>query len=296
MLAKNMQAIPKKLRNFFSVLIVLIVASVFLAVYLIDLVSLTLTLIGVGVAVALGAAWFLLGHTHHRLASNVFMFSLLGFALAFLLVTTLFSYGFIYSLSGPIVPYVSYPAILDASLGSYFNALVQSPQFSLLQTIHSKTIVFQELEVVTSYSNAPGGLQWVFYMGDLNCKLEIGQSGGKPYEYYIINWVKDPIPQDYPSSQVINLSFAQIDSIGLHWFYNQSISEYVNATGALPTITDLRLDITYDSVGSYQGIVLFFEGIKQGYDQLGNKVYPTVFQVEFQPNGTILASENSPGM
>jgi hypothetical protein len=95
---------------------------------------------------------------------------------------------------------------------------------------------------------------------------------------------------------VINLSFAQIDSIGLHWFYNQSISEYVNATGAVPTITDLRLDITYDSVGSYRGIVLFFEGIKQGYDQNGNKVYPTVFQVEFQPNGTILASENSPGM
>jgi hypothetical protein len=65
-------------------------------------------------------------------------------------------------------------------------------------------------------------------------------------------------------------------------------------TGSKPTIAFLTLDAGFDNVGNYQGITLLMTAQKTGQDNFGHTVYPGVFNVEFQPNGTILSSNNQP--
>ena len=153
---------------------------------------------------------------------------------------------------------------------------------------------------MTTYSNSPGGiggLEWTFYTGDVRSNTFISQSGGKPYTYGLVNRFRIySLPQNYPSNQEITESFNQIDSLGLHWFYDQAIGEYQNATGAKPAITDLRLVVALNNMDNYHGITLLMTGVKAGHDNLGNKIYPTVFAVEFQPSGNILSSTNTPGV
>ena len=207
---------------------------------------------------------------------------------------------YLFHLSGPTVPQISFPNVLESSLTQQLQNLQQSTSFRFLQAEHFGTLTFQDLTIRTTYSNSPGGIggfEWTFYTGDVKCKTFIGQSSGKPYTYGLVGVFRSySLPQSYPSNQEIAESFNQIDNRGLHWFYDQAVGEYQNATGAEPVISDLRLNVAFNNVGNYQGITLLMTGTKAGHDNFGNKIYPTVFAVEFQPDGTVLSTKNNPGV
>ena len=84
------------------------------------------------------------------------------------------------------------------------------------------------------------------------------------------------VPQNYPSNQEITNSFELIDSLGLHWFYNQAVGEYQNATGGKPITDVLTLDVGFDNVSNYQGITLIVTAEKAGQDNFGTK-FTTAF-------------------
>jgi hypothetical protein len=255
----------------------------------------TIVLILIGVTIALGLTWLLLRTKSNNNIVKTFKYALIALAIFALAFESAGIY--LFNFSGPLVPQISFPSVLDTSLAPQLQNLEQSISFRFLQAEHLGTLTFQDLTIVTTYSNAPGGLDWTFYARDVRCKTQIGQSGGKPYSYLLVNLFRSySLPQDYPSNQEITESFNQIDSLGLHWFYDQAILEYQNATGAKPAITDLRLVIAFNNVGNYQGITLLMTGQKAGHDNFGNKIYPTVFAVEFQPNGNILSTRNTPGV
>ena len=195
--------------------------------------------------------------------------------------------------AGPIVPTASYPEILDASLSSYLQTLESSPSFQFHQLEHFGTLIFESLNIHSTYSNSPqGGVNWAFYAGDIKTRLTVGQSSGNPYYFSVSHFYRDyDLPNGYPSHEQILNDFNQIDSLGLNWFYNQAVLEYQNATGQQPNNTELNLDLAFDSVDSYQGITLTLTGVRASQDSSGAKIFPTVFVVEFQPNGTILSSK-----
>ena len=255
----------------------------------------TIVFILIGVTITVGLTWFLLRTRNNNNIIRTFKYALIALAIFVLAFESAGIY--LFHFSGPLVPQVSFPSVLDSSLTLQLQNLEQSTSFRFLQAEHFGTLTFQDLTIVTTYSNAPGGLDWTFYAGDVRCKTSIGQSGGKPYSYLLVKVFRTySLPQNYPSNQEITESFNQIDSLGLHWFYDQAIEEYQNATGAKPAITDLRLVVAFNNVGNYQGITLLMTGVKAGHDNFGNKIYPTIFAVEFQPNGNVLSTRNTPGV
>ena len=255
----------------------------------------TIVFILIGVTIAVGLTWLLLRTRNNNNIVKTFKYALIALAIFVLAFESAGIY--LFHFSGPLVPQVSFPSVLDSSLTLQLQNLEQSTSFRFLQAEHFGTLTFQDLTIVTTYSNAPGGLDWTFYAGDVRCKTSIGQSGGKPYSYLLVKVFRSySLPQDYPSNQEITESFNQIDSLGLHWFYDQAIGEYQSATGAKPVITDLRLVVAFNNVGNYQGITLLMTGLKAGHDNFGNKIYPTIFAVEFQPNGNVLSTRNTPGV
>ena len=255
----------------------------------------TIVFILIGVTIALGLTWLLLRTKYNNNIVKTFKYALIALAIFVLAFESAGIY--LFNFSDPLVPQVSFPSVLDSSLTLQLQNLEQSTSFRFLQAEHFGTLTFQDLTIVTTYSNAPGGLQWTYYAGDVKGKTFIGQSGGKPYTYGLVNVFRTySLPQNYPSNQEITESFNQIDSLGLHWFYDQAIGEYQNATGAKPTITDLRLVVAFNNVGNYQGITLLMTGLKAGHDNFGNKIYPNIFTVEFQPNGNVLTTRNTSGV
>ncbi len=255
----------------------------------------TIVFILIGVTIAVGLTWLLLRTRNNNNIVKTFKYALIALAIFVLAFESAGIY--LFHFSGPLVPQVSFPSVLDSSLTLQLQNLEQSTSFRFLQAEHFGTLTFQDLTIVTTYNNGQGGFDWTFYAGDVNRKTSIGQRGGKPYSYLLVNVFRSySLPQDYPSNQEITESFNQIDSLGLHWFYDQAIGEYQNATGAKPVITDLRLVVAFNNVGNYQGITLLMTGLKAGHDNFGNKIYPTIFAVEFQPNGNVLSTRNTPGV
>ena len=195
---------------------------------------------------------------------------------------------------GPTVPQVGYPEVLNVSLSSLLQNVVQSPSFRFIETEHFGTLTFESLSIHTTYSNAPqGGVNWDFWAGDTQSRLMVGQSSGNAYSYSSLGIGRGyPLPNHYPSDEQIAETFSQIDALGLNWFYDQAVLQYQNSTGHKPVLTALTLDLGYDSVGSYQGIVFTITALKEGRDDFGTKIYPMVFKVEFQPDGTILSAKH----
>jgi energy-coupling factor transporter transmembrane protein EcfT len=286
---KENKPLHKPKTSFFWVIPFVII--LFFYLFLFNSQASTLGYILIGITAAISISFMALRKSSHKRIVKFFKYVLIGIALFVLVFTNLGLY--LFNFAGPIVPQVNDSNILDISLTQNLQTLEQSTSFRFLQTTHFGTLTLEDLSIHSFYSNAPGGLMWTFNAGDVKNKMEIGQSGGAPYFYDLIPH-RDSLPQNYPSNEQISNSFNQIDSLGLHWFYNQAVAEYQNATGTKPTVAHLTLDVGFDNVSNYQGITLLITAQKTGQDNFGHTVYPGVFKVEFQPNGTILSSNNHP--
>jgi hypothetical protein len=282
----------RKLKMQILNVIVVLLGSFFIGQLLINQFS-TLSIILVAVLSAVLIVSLVFGLKKHKRAK---LFGII--AIVFTVFTMVFSaLGFYFThFSGPVVPQVSYPNTLNTPLTTHLQTLQQSAGFQFLEAEHFGTVTFTALTIHSTFSNAPqGGIDWDFYAKDTNSRLMVGQSSGKPYNYIAMGYVKgQPLPGYYPSGEQTTEAFSKFDSLGLHWFYDQAVSEYHKATGYDANATALTLEIIYDDAGDYSGLVLVITGTIESHDNFGNKVYPMVFKYEFEPNGVVLSANNYP--
>ena len=288
---KEKKPSSKRKLSVFSIIAIIVIVDFYMFSFIFQFSTLEIILLVVTLAFA--ASWLLVRRMTHK---NIIKFLKYGVAFCLLFVVIFTSAGFyLFYTSGyppTNVPQITYPNILDASLTQYLQSLQQSTSFRFLQAEHFGSITFAQLAIRTSYSNAPeGGLTWTFYAEDVKTKITIGETSGKPYSTDSFSPLsRMPFPQNLPSSQDVNQVFNRIDSLGLRWFYNRAVEVYQNETAATPTITDLGVDVAFGNLENYQGITLVLTGLNASHDNFGNKIYPTVFKVEFQPNGSMLSA------
>lgn len=249
----------------------------------------TIEIILIIVTLTFASSVLLFKRTSHKSINK-----LLKYCLIFILVFVVSFTGvefYLFNTSGyppTYVPQLTYPNILNASLTQYLQSVEQSKSFRFLQAEHLGSITFSGLILRTSGS---GWLMWTFHAEDINVRITVGQDAGYPYYINPGNPFRNPVfPQNYPSAQNIRESFEQIDTLGLHWFHDRTIEVYQNKTGTKPVITNLGVDIAFNNQDNYEGITILLTAFNSSYDNFGNKVSPTVFRVEFQPNGTLLST------
>jgi hypothetical protein len=249
----------------------------------------TLQIMLITVTAAFAFSALLFRRTSHHIISKI-----LKYSLAFILVFVVSFNGvgiYLFNTSGyppTYVPQLTYPDILNASMTQYLQSVEQSASFRLLQAEHLGSVAFGGLILRTSGS---GWLMWTFHAEDTNVRITIGQSSGVQYYTdpgYLFH--QQSLPQNYPSAQSIRQSFDQIDALGLRWFHDRALEAYQNKTGTKPVITNLGVDIAFNNQDNYEGITILLTAFNSSYDNFGNKVSPTVFRVEFQPNGTLLST------
>ena len=284
---------PDRKRQF-SILryIVIVFVGGFFLLQLLNSQFSTLSIILFGTIVALLVIFLVLGIKRHG-RTKLFGKIVTGFTVA---VIVFGAVGYFSQFYGPTVPQVGDSNILNTPLTSHLQTLQQSAGYQFINAAHFGTLTFEDLTMHSTFSNAPqGGVDWNFHAGDTKSRLMIGQTSGKPYYYSSTSYSKGhPLPDYYPSDEQTTKVFSQIDSLGLNWFYEQAVSQYQNATGNKPASTALTLYVGYDSVEGYSGIVLSITGKRESLDNYGAKVYPLIFEVEFQPNGTIIHATNLP--
>jgi hypothetical protein len=83
----------------------------------------------------------------------------------------------------------------------------------------------------------------------------------------------------HPQALTAKEAFAQIDALGLQWFYNRALEIAQNRTGGVPKIDALSFTMTYESNGNYEGITLLLIGSLNGGSTL---------IADFEPNGTLI--------
>ena len=193
---------PLSKRKFSASWLIAYFVLLFVYFYLFNSQFSIIVFILIGVTIALGVTWLLLRTKPNDNIVKTFKYALIALAI---FVVVFESVGiYLFNFSGPLVPKVSFPSVLDSSLTQQLQNLQHSTSFRFLHAEHFGTLTFQDLTIVTTYSNAPGGLMWTYYAGDVRCKTLIGQSGGKPYSYGLVNVFRSySLPQDYPSNQEI---------------------------------------------------------------------------------------------
>jgi hypothetical protein len=282
--------LPKRKLSVLWIIAVIVIVYSYMFSFLFQFSTLSIILIMVTLAFAV--SWVLFRRISHK---NIIRFLKYALILILLFVVSFTSAGFyLFYTSGyppTYVPEITYPNILDASLTQYLESLQQSASFRFLQAEHFGSLAFAELTIRTSYSNAPEGwFMWTFYAEDVKTKITVGETSGKPYFTDSFSPLsRTPFPQNLPSSQSVNQIFNQIDALGLRWYYNQAIEAIQNKTTTDPTVSELGVNIAFDSLDNYQGITIALTGFNVSYDNFGNKVYPTIFKATFETNGNILS-------
>src|SRR5271157_1577494 len=172
---------------------------------------------------------------------------------------------------------ISYPSILNISLTQLNQAIEKSPTYELLALEHGKT----NPESIKLYTYFPGG--WVqvdFYGENSNVFFYFLASSGHQYHVNVESFIGRPFPPSYVqySSQQ---AFAQIDALGLQWFYNRAVDLAQNRTGSTPKIDALSLTMNFEDQSNvgYEGITLQLTGSYHG---------PSTLIADFEPNGTLL--------
>ncbi len=158
---------------------------------------------------------------------------------------------------------------------------------------HFGNIHFIGLSIRTSYSNAPGGLTWMYSAGDVEVRIAIEGSSEMTYRTHVRNTYSDArlYSENLESNafQSREQGFEQIDHLGLRWFYDRAVNVFRNENHNDPAITGLNVDIEFYKGKNYAGLTLTLYGFNESYDSHGNKVYQSVFRVMFKPDGDILS-------
>jgi hypothetical protein len=259
----------------------------FSVLYQLSTVQIVLTI----VTGALAITWAVFSRMPHPKINKPLKYTLV---LVFIFVVTFFCTGFFFYFTSGYppsnTPQIIYPNILDAPLTQYLNGVEQSGSFRFLQVQHLGSVTFGGLTLSTSYSNAPGGLDWTFFAGDVKTKIIIHGYSEKTYSTFPAITLTRTYYQALPSPRSIKESFDQIAARGLRWYYDQAVKVFQNRTGAEPTITDLRVNIAASTLNVYDGVTI----VIIGYHITGPNIFGYVFKAEFQPDGTLLSY--SPGI
>ena len=169
---------------------------------------------------------------------------------------------------------ISYPSMLNISLTQLIQGIETSPTYSLLATEYGKT----NPETI----KLDAGLGWIqvdFYGKGSNTILGFFTSSGDQYRVQVSSYSGQPFSLSYIQSSS-KQAFAQIDALGLQWFFNSSLEIAQNRTGNTPKIDSLSLTMNFEDHGyTYQGITLLLVGSYHG---------PSTLIADFEPNGTLI--------
>ena len=180
---------------------------------------------------------------------------------------------------------ISYPSMLNISLTQLIQGIENSPTFGLLTTEHGKT----NPETIKLDSGF-GWIQVDFYGEGSNTFLGFLASRGDQYHVQISYYSGQPFSSFYVQSSS-QQAFAQIDALGLQWFYNSAIEIAQNRTGSTPKIDSLSLTMNFEDHGqTYQGITLLLVGSSRENSTLisGSSQEASKLIADFEPNGTLL--------
>lgn len=176
---------------------------------------------------------------------------------------------------------VSYSNILNASLTEIVQSAKNSPAFSLIGLEYPGIITFESMKLDTTFGG--GSIEVLFYQKSSNLGFRFVSSGGQPYRASIFSWSGQPFSSTLSQEQTPEETLAQIDSLGLRWFYNRATEAYQNKTGTSPHVNALQVSIQWENYGNYQGMTLLLIGVYHS-DFAGQNV----FVADFQPDGTLL--------
>ena len=182
----------------------------------------TVQLILMTVVFVAAISWLLIRRTLYRTVSKILKYTLFG---SLVLVVAFVSTGsFILFTSGytpSCAPQISYFNILDTSLTECLQSVEQSASFAFLQAEHVGTIAFDYLEIHV-YSDGKGWLSWFFCAEDTTVRIMMGRDlpGTAYHTTTTPPWGWPSAQRNGYSLQSIKQSFAQIDALGLNWFFN----------------------------------------------------------------------------
>ncbi len=259
----------------------LVIAGLFCSVLLLNswlkFVFITLILVG-------GLLWRF-SHGNVRKVFKFFMVAVLIFVISFTAVEfNLISnagYPPTYSTSQTSTT-ISKNNMLNFSLSQMLQDIESTPTYKLLTLQFGPT----EAENIKLDSSFPGGqVQVDFYGQKSNTYFYFLSSQGYPYH---VNVGTYSVNQFHPQGLAAKDSFAQIDALGLQWFYDRALEIAQNRTSNLPTIDSLTITLTYGGNTDYDGLFVQFIGSHQTVLPNGYINGEAVLIAVFKPNGTLL--------
>lgn len=176
---------------------------------------------------------------------------------------------------------ISYPRILNISLTEVVQSAEKTTAFSLFKVEHPGEVTSESILLDTTF---PGGrIEVTFYNEAANTGFGFIASSGYPYHASAIPRIGQPPSRLYSQQQTPEETLKQIDSLGLHWFYERASEIYQNRTGTSLNITSLEVSTQWLEYDDFQGMNLWLVG----WQRVGNSLYD-VFNAAFQPDGTLL--------
>ena len=262
----------------------LVIAGLFSALILIDS-WIKLVLVG---SILVGGLVWRFTHGNVKKALKFFVVAVLIFSISFTAVefnlTWNAGYPPTYTLIQPGIT-ISRANILNASLTQIVQNIERTPTYELL-TIQFGAVTAETIKLSTSF---PGGLVHVdFYGKNSNAYFYFRSSSGFPYHVNAGSSQTTFITRFHPQAQSAKDSFAQIDDLGLQWFYDRALDIAQNRTGSVPKIDELAFIMTFEGQGyiGYDRTYVGYEGITvqlTGWLNGGSTLI-----ADFEPNGTLI--------
>ena len=198
-----------------------------------------------------------------------------------------------YTLTQPGIT-ISRANILNASLTNIVQDIERTPTYKFL-TVQFGATTAETIKLDTSF---PGGLVQVdFYGTNSDAHYQFSSSSGYPYHVNVGSSKTTFITRFHPQAQPAKDSFAQIDALGLQWFYDRALDLAQNRTGSVPNIDALSFTFTFEGRGyvgydrsysGYEGITVQIIGSQQTVLPDGSITGHGVLIADFKPDGTLI--------
>ena len=238
-------------------------------------------------------------HGNVKKALKFFVISVLIFSISFTAVEFNLNwnagYPPTYTLAQPGIT-ISKANILNTSLIQIVQDVEKTPTYELL-TIQFGVTTAETIKLDTAFPSRGGLVQVDFYGKNSDAYFYFSSSSGYPYHVNVGSSKTTLTTRFHPQAQPAKDSFAQIDDLGLQWFYDRSLEIAQNRTGIVPKIDALSFTITFEDNGyigfdrtpiSYEGITVQITGSQQTILPDGSITGHGVLIADFKPDGTLI--------
>ncbi len=180
---------------------------------------------------------------------------------------------------------ISRANILNASLIQIVQNIERTPTYEFLTAQFGATTA-ETIKLDTSF---PAGLVQVdFYGNNSDAYFYFSSSSGNTYHVNVGSSRTTYTTRFHPQAQPAQDSFAQIDALGLQWFYDRALDIAQNRTGSVLKIDALSFTMTFEGQGyiGYDRTYVSYEGIT--VQLIGSLDGESTLIADFEPNGTLI--------